>query len=246
MLGAGHAVPELAQAAQRYAAGVNRSPLRRPISYGGTVTTPEMQESLARAYEALPAHDPRAEQAYGAMRHEVRQQFDLVTRPRRQGGLGIDVGVTKDDPYSGPADMFNHVFRDRRINVMSSATTGGHPFFSDDENDMFRAVHDLFGHAGTGRGFDRHGEEAAFQEHSRMFSPLAQRALATETRGQNAVLIRRGAFPEQKVALLPQRLSRPTTMIGAPASLAASRQQARVFNEQQFGGLLGALRQATA
>jgi hypothetical protein len=241
LLGASHAVPELAQAARQFG-----SPLRRPISYGGTVITPEMQESLARTYASMPSHDPHAEQAYGAMRDETRQQFEHMTASRSRGGLGMHVGVTPEDPYAGPAEMMNHVFRDRRINVMSTKTTGGHPFFSDDENDMFRAVHDVFGHAATGRGFDRHGEEAAFQAHSQMFSPLAQRALATETRGQNAVLIRRGAFPEQKIGLLPERLSRPTTMLGSPASLAASQQQAKVFNSQQFGGLLGALKQSLA
>lgn len=246
MLGAGHAVPGLDEAAHRFAAGVG-SPLRRPISYGGTVTTPEMQESLARSYRALPEYDRAAVPSFEAMRQETRKQFDYMTKSRRQGGMGIDVQVTPHDPYSGPQGLFHDIFNDRRMKVLATRTTGSHPFFSDDENDMFRAVHDVFGHAATGRGFDRHGEEAAFQAHSRMFSPLAQRAMATETRGQNAALITSGGqFQAQKIALLPQHLARPTTMIGAPASLAASRQQARVFNQEQFGGLLGALRQATA
>lgn len=246
MLGAGHGIPELAQAAQQYSAGRVSSPLRRPISYGGTVTTPEMQESLARSYRALPDFDPRAVPSFEAMRQETHRQFDYMTKPRRQGGLGVGVEVTHHDPYSGPSGLFQDLFHDRRMKVLSTESTGSHPFFSDDENDMFRAVHDVFGHAATGRGFDRHGEEAAFQSHSRMFSPLAQRAMATETRGQNAALINSGGqFQAQKVALLPQRLARPTTMLGAPASLAASRQQAKVFNNEQFGGLLGALKQAT-
>jgi hypothetical protein len=131
--------------------------------------------------------------------------------------------------------------------VLSTKTTGGHPFFSDDENDMFRAVHDVFGHAGTGRGFDRHGEEAAYQSHASMYSPLARMALATETRGQNAALITGGGqFAEQKVALLPRRLVNPGLILGTPESKQVSRRQAATFNEQQFGGLLGALKQATS
>lgn len=246
MMGAAHSVPELADAAHRYAAGVNRSPLRQPISYGGIVTTPEMQESLARSYRALPNFDPAAVPHFEAMRQETKKQFDYMTKPRRQGGLGIGVEVTHQDPYSGPSGLFQDLFHDRRMKVLSTQSTGSHPFFSDDENDMFRAVHDVFGHAATGRGFDRHGEEAAFQAHSQMFSPLAQRAMATETRGQNAALITSGGqFQAQKVALIPQRLARPTTMLSSPASLESSRQQAKVFNQEQFGGLLGALRQAT-
>ena len=245
MLGAGHAVPELADAAQRFSAGVGRRPMHMPVSYGGTVTTPEMQESLARSYRALPDFDPAAVPHFAAMRDETRQQFDFMTRSRRQGGLGIGVEVTDKDPYSGPSGLFNDLFHDRRMKVLATRTTGSHPFFSDDENDMFRAVHDVFGHAATGRGFDRHGEEAAFQAHSRMFSPLAQRAMATETRGQNAALITGGGFAAQKIALLPRQLARPTTMLGSPSSVQASRQQSQVFNQEQFGGLLGALRQAT-
>lgn len=245
LLGAGHAVPEIAAAATRYAAGVG-SNLRRPASYGGIVTTPQMQESLAAAYHALPSHDRRAEPAFRAMRDETVAQFEHMTAPRHKGGLGISVETTDKDPYSGPSQMFSDLFHDRRMKVLGTRATGAHPFFSDDENDMFRAVHDVFGHAGTGRGFDRHGEEAAYQSHASMYSPLARMALATETRGQNAALITGGGqFAEQKVALLPRRLVNPGLILGTPESKAVARRQATTFNEQQFGNLLGALRQAT-
>lgn len=255
MLGAGHAVPEIAAAATQYAAGVG-SNLRRPSSYGGIVTTPEMQESLAAAYRALPSHDPAAEPAFRAMRDETVAQFQHMTSPRSRGGLGINVNVHDADTYdasktendaSGPSRMFSDLFHDRRIDILSTKTTGGHPFFSNDENDMFRAVHDVFGHAGTGRGFDRHGEEAAYQSHASMYSPLARMALATETRGQNAALITgggQGNFAEQKIATLPRRLVNPGLILGTPESKQVARRQATVFNEQQFGGLLGALKQA--
>ena len=104
---------------------------------------------------------------------------------------------------------------------------------------MFRAVHDVFGHAASGRGFDRHGEEAAWLKHSTMYSPLAARALATETRGQTCARIfhyggRR--FPEQKAVLLPRSFSDPRLVSAAagrgrrgcsPPSCAISRRQFR-------------------
>lgn len=242
MLGAGHAVPEIAAAAQRYAAGVG-SNYRRPASFGGIVTTPQMQESLAAAYHALPSYDRRAEPAFRAMRDETVAQFEHMTAPRHRGGLGISVETTNEDPYSGPSGLFRDLYHDRRMRVLSTRTTGSHPFFSDDENDMFRAVHDVFGHAGTGRGFDRHGEEAAYQSHARMYSPLARMALATETRGQNAALIHTGQFQEQKIATLPRRLVNPALMLGTPESKSIARTQAAGFNQEQFGGLLGALKQ---
>lgn len=242
LLGAGHAVPEIAAAARRYATpGVSN--LRRPASYGGIVTTPEMQGALARAYEGLPSYDERAEPAFHAMREETVAQFRHMTAPRRRGGMGISVETSDKDPYDGPQPLFNDLFHDRRMKVLSTRSTGAHPFFSDDENDMFRAVHDVFGHAGTGRGFDRHGEEAAYQSHARLYSPLARMALATETRGQNAALIHTGQFQQQKIALMPRRLVNPGLILGTPESKNIARRQAATFNEQQFGGLLGALKQ---
>lgn len=53
-------------------------------------------------------------------------------------------------------------------------------------NDKFRAVHDYYGHSVEGYQFGKDGEENAWIEHSKMFSPLAQWALSSETRGQNS------------------------------------------------------------
>lgn len=53
-------------------------------------------------------------------------------------------------------------------------------------NDIFRIVHDYFGHIAEGVGFRADGEENAWRQHYAMFSPKARAALATETRGQNS------------------------------------------------------------
>jgi hypothetical protein len=53
-------------------------------------------------------------------------------------------------------------------------------------NEMFRAVHDFYGHAVHGNPFGPKGEEIAYGAHSQMFSPLARMAMASETRGQNS------------------------------------------------------------
>ncbi len=97
-------------------------------------------------------------------------------------------------------------------------------------NNVFRAVHDVFGHAqgverfgnehgGANLDFGHHGEDHAFRNQAAMYSPLARRALASETRGQNAAFHfgpngpqnrqkPAGAiYPEQKAALMPIGLS---------------------------------------
>jgi hypothetical protein len=132
--------------------------------------------------------DPHTEASYHAMRSEVNDQYDHMTKPEHEGGMGMSVEVTQHDPYGSPQEMADDVANNRRIKVMSTATTGSHAFFTDEENDKFRAVHDVFGHAGTGRSFSRNGEEAAYLNHAQMFSPSARSAMASETRGQNSYL----------------------------------------------------------
>jgi len=143
----------------------------------------------ALRYARSGAQDKRQNEAsYTAMRSDVKQQYKHMTGPEAEGGMGLTHSVHKEDPYPDAAAMAADVRDNKHIKTMSSKTTGGHNFFTNDENDQFRAVHDVFGHAGTGRGFSRHGEEAAYLSHSQMFSKKALPALASETRGQNSYL----------------------------------------------------------
>jgi hypothetical protein len=83
-------------------------------------------------------------------------------------------------------------------------------------NDVFRAVHDAFGHGLEGAGFRATGEENAWQAHSRLFTGSALKAITSETRGQNSAVnygpngeFNRKANPadtiyaDQKVGLMP-------------------------------------------
>jgi hypothetical protein len=196
----------------------------------------------------MPEHDERALPAYHAMREEVGRQFDHLTGPRSKGGMGIDVKVSKEDPYGGAVggdyshwdankvipELRHDVENHGRMSVFSTATTGGHPFFTNDENDMFRAVHDAFGHLGSGRGIDMHGEDAAYQAHAAMFSPAARPALATETRGQNAALHLTGEFQDQKLGLIPAHLQAPRNLSPMQfGEMDQARADARVENRKQ-------------
>ena len=52
-------------------------------------------------------------------------------------------------------------------------------------NDLFRFVHDFFGHVLGNNTFSALGEENAWRQHMPMFTPSAQYALTCETRAQN-------------------------------------------------------------
>ena len=141
--------------------------------------------------------NPDVTAAYAAFTREVWDQFHA---------LPVDVAVVPDDPYETAGEMFADIEHRGRLLVLASSTTGTSPMLSPRTNDAFRAVHDFNGHYMSGRGFDRHGEEAAYQRHVRMFSPLARRALATETRGQSSAFIWHLSgkqFPAQKACVLP-------------------------------------------
>lgn len=179
------------------------------IDFQRVVADVKRSKCIAAAYMAAPSFDAGALPAFRAFRDETIRQFDFLTQPVGNGGLGVRVEVCPDDPYAGAGAMVAHLRERRLLKVYATGTSepgNKHPFLTCQENDMFRAVHDAFGHAASGRGFDLDGEEAAWLKHSFMYSPLARQALTTETRGQTSTFFfhfRGRQFAQQKVALLP-------------------------------------------
>lgn len=179
---------------------------------------------IARAYRAaLDAPEaPGIRRSYDVFRKHVNKQYEHMTKPVEEGGMGIKHElVHSGDPYGGIRDTADDVaesakrmgedVRQGRIKTLSTAATGSHAFLSDEENDRFRAVHDVFGHAATGRGFDAHGEVSAYLSHRQMFPSAAHPALQSETEGQNSYLnygpggLRSGSevsFPDQGSKLI--------------------------------------------
>lgn len=142
-----------------------------------------------------PGDTPGAKESYAAATEHIHRQYDFMTRPVEHGGLGITHEVTADDPYPDSASMAADVRDNRRIRTYATATTNAGDkqaptlqAFDNDTNDKLRAVHDVFGHAATGRGFSRHGEEAAYQLHRQTFPTEALGAMTSELRGQNSYL----------------------------------------------------------
>lgn len=173
------------------------------MDYSAITVNEARGRAIAAEYMSAPAYDSTAADAYAAFRDETVGQFQELSRR-------IRIEVTEDDPYDGSAALFADITGNGRMAVYATASSGPHPWMPDAVNDMFRAVHDFHGHFRTGRGFDRHGEEAAWMRHSRMYSPLARRAMTSETRGQSSAFIFRFGgreFPPQKFTLLSEWVS---------------------------------------
>lgn len=173
---------------------------------------------MARVYNELVSDptNPAVRKAYEALVRESREQYEYMTKE-----LGIKVEFVDYDPYNVPGkdggmvpdskSMMDDVLNNKRLLVRGSAqdfAENPHPILSAEENDIFRAVHEFFGHAASGSTFRASGEEGAWVSHSSMFSPEARRVMTTETRGQNSFYNyfdpEKKQFAEQKAALFPQ------------------------------------------
>lgn len=193
---------------------------------------------IADAYEAMPHNprDPEVAAAYAAMVAETLAQYRAIL----DAGLTVEF-ITGEDPYAGnPRALFDDVRNNNHMWVFSTRDGFGsdasfdpveNPLLGATEftdasgapmlaNDVFRVVHDYFGHVKEGVGFRADGEENAWRAHAAMYSPLARRAMTTETRGQNSWVnfgphgeANRTAsatatiYADQKIGLLPEWVS---------------------------------------
>jgi hypothetical protein len=173
---------------------------------------------IAKVYNSLVSDpsNPAVREAYEALVRESREQYDYMIRE-----LDITVEFVPYDPYNvrGASGqmvpdsklMMEDVVNNKHLFIRDSAqdfATDPHPIMSVEENNIFRAVHEFFGHAASGSNFRAAGEEAAWVSHSSMFSLQARRVLTTETRGQNSYYNffdpQRKQFAPQKAALFPE------------------------------------------
>lgn len=173
------------------------------MSYDAIMADPIVGRTIGQLYvDASPVITNEVRSAYRDMAFQVEQQYWAMREH-------VEVIFQGPDPYPSHCEMFADVELGT-LRVYMTEPNQSHPLLSMSENDKFRAVHDYYGHYGTGRGFDRHGEEAAWVRHSGMFYGPARRAMTTETRGQNSAFIWINGgyeFPEQKAVLLPEWVS---------------------------------------
>ena len=164
-------------------------------------------EDIALAYGQLQKFSDNkvVRYAYEELAEEVEAQWDFCL----DHGIAFEPWTSEGQPYANSPEMCEDVRLHRHLYYF----TGGeeHPFLKEN-NDKFRAIHDFFGHAAEGYQFGPRGEFNAWIKHSQMFSPLAQWAMTTETRGQNSWVnfgphrhlpAKDRPFAKQKVDLLP-------------------------------------------
>ena len=163
-----------------------------------------LSKRIARAYDELK-DDPNNKEvkaAYEAMVKETIDQYDAIVKE------GYNVEINNTEPYANSEAMINDLRVNKKMNIFSTESGFGDEPITDKQraenlllkdsgkkdingqtllvNDIFRFVHDFFGHAKLGNSFGPIGEENAWRVHSEMYSPEARKAMTSETRGQNS------------------------------------------------------------
>lgn len=232
--------PRLVEVAEAYARA-NGITLRRQARYAEA--DPERGARIAAAYaemEHAPG-DPRVQAAYAELIRQTTAQY----RALEAAGYRFWLMDPDNDPYEGnPWNAMRDLRATQSMAVFPTdagfgsgateldvsqnpllADTGIRwPYGSPDgelrpvlANDLFRAVHDAFGHGLEGAGFRADGEENAWQAHVRLFTGDAIGAITSETRGQNSWLnfgpygeqnrsagVGDTVFADQKTGLMPE------------------------------------------
>ena len=192
--------------ASDYMKTVLNRPYEPPANY--VTVNPERGAQIAKAYAEMKhePNNPLVKASYDAMLAETMAQYHHA----KKHGYNFEFWdpKTENDPYeASPRLATEDVNNNRHIFIFPTAVgfgsdeemksqLGQNPLLADSGerwngqkvtlNDIFRAVHDLYGHAKEGVGFRADGEENAWRAHAAMYSPLARGALTSETRGQNS------------------------------------------------------------
>jgi hypothetical protein len=178
-------------------------PINKPDKY--VPLDKQFAGETGREFEAMEADwdSPKVKDSYKSLIGDIGKQYDEAIKS------GIKpYFIDGDNPYqSSPSlsllDMANNrrlgiyptkdgFGSDDGVDVSKNPMLGESPYKIDGQpmlwNDVFRFVHDAYGHGGTGVGFRAAGEDNAYISHFGSVSPGSRLALANETRGQNTAL----------------------------------------------------------
>jgi hypothetical protein len=166
----------------------------------------DLAERIADWFLA-PAEAPDAavRAAYAALEHETDQLWEVIRR-----GLGVDVRYVHadDDPYGAEALCAD--LRERRsMRLRTIACDDPHPLLDSSEGgvvDRLRVVHDVFGHAALGVGFDLQSEYATWLSCRTLFSPAARPAVFCELVAPVTTRVVTGERPALRADLPPAEL----------------------------------------
>lgn len=157
------------------------------------VNMDDFADRVADAYDAAPDIQPGVEKHWDALNKSNHKLFKQIASRYK-------IEFVDEDPYTTAEEMRREVDDTKVLKIYKGDSD--HPYFSNEDNWVFRAVHDYYTHIIHGENFDLRGELRAYNTHSKLVPPLALPALFTEVAAQACYAIKKGTFPKQKLAVL--------------------------------------------
>jgi hypothetical protein len=205
---------------------VDRLAGETPLAPGILRTTgflrPEVADRIADWFTGTPTAPAGAvRRSYDALGRETMRLFEIVHRGRSSGGLGVRVSLVRDDgdPYRDAAELCAELRAHGSMRLTTIATEAPHPLLGGREGgvvDRLRVVHDVFGHAALGLGFDLQSEFATWLQCRALFSRDALGAAFCELVGATTTYIVSGEKPGLRADLPPAELVAACDAAGRP------------------------------
>ena len=167
----------------------------------------ELAERVAAWFTGKPTAPATAvRRSYGALVRETGRLFEVVS-----GGLGVGVGYVRGerDPYESAAELCAELRDQGSMTLRTIAADDPHPLLGGLEGgavDQLRVVHDVFGHAALGVGFDLQSEFATWLQCRTLFSHEARPAAFCELVGAVTAYVMTGEKPGLRADLPPTEL----------------------------------------
>jgi hypothetical protein len=161
---------------------------------------PEVAERVTDWFMETSAGPTDAvERSYRALERETARLFESV---RADLGVRVDYVRGGSEPYGSAAELCSDL---REHGSMTLACDEPHPLLGD-AYDQLRVVHDVFGHAALGLGFDLQSEFATWLQCRTLFSAAARPAAFSELVGAVTAYITTGEKPGLRAKLPPPEL----------------------------------------
>lgn len=192
-------VEKVKQLAQEYRESLNLKDRQHPIV---PKLFSKVSKMISDAYEATE-HKPRKRdvaRAYKALVKETVAQYDFIISK----GLKVIRHEGKGEPYKDSKEMLEDLAKGQLKFLPNDEAFGQDPSKYKDNiglkpsgrklddgyeltnSEVFRVVHDYFGHGILGNEFGKIGEENATLQHLDLYSSEAAPAVIFQTRGQNS------------------------------------------------------------
>ena len=168
---------------------------------------PALAEQVAEWFTAPPTTPTEAvRRSYRALERETARLFEIA---RRRLGVRVSYSRAEGEPYGCAAELCADLREYGSMTLTTIARDEPHPLLGGAEGgviDQLRVVHDVFGHAALGVGFDLQAEFATWLQCRTLFSPAARGAAFCELVGAVTTYVVTGEKPRLRADLPPAEL----------------------------------------